>query len=716
MSWPWSQLGLSGPSDLSEVRRAYAEKLKTTHPEDDPEGFQRLHSAYQLASRMARQNRRKARPAPAEQKEPPKVEREKKEFDYDQLLQEGSESPRLSREQEKEEDFDFDQLLREGSESPRLSREQEKEGDFDFDQLLREGSEPPRLSREQEKEEDFDFDQLLQEKGECPHSLREEEGGEQDFDFERLIAEGEAERAEARRRRGEARRRSQEQKRQERLRQEQARRNAYEQERRSRFDQEQFRWQNTETILHTIEMLYNAQADREAWEKFFQSPLFQQTKGSLDLIFGLEDFVSAKSLSQEVRLALFLAYGFDKGPSRPELRPLYQMLLSAWQAARSKKKKEWLLNILAVPITLGLIYVAAVILMSPLLIVFILLGLLAIHGLNKGWLRRRPKNLARGQRSSFYVLCFLAGCVIAVAFLLPGLWESARELTVAGDPRARVCLYLEEDYGVKFRSLYTGNSPRFDNVFAPEDSHTQFFLAGPDGERDEKNGKLGYTTNYPEMMVLWQLEKFARDRGITGVKELDQELEPWETNGIFLVTLPFYGAEDTITALGELLEELAQEDWYQPRTPAYEIVLCSRRMEEGWVILTRWKPTDGPFNAEAVCTLYETDFAHAYCAQLLQEEELDRDFIHGGEEHYTLTDGGMAELKGQECRRLYGLDAGGQVRMEYYISVEGGNIYCVPGGFWDGVGTEEDIQFYRLLHRDATGGMLQLFYPWITPY
>ena len=45
MSWPWSQLGLPGPSGLSEVRHAYAEKLKITHPEEDPEGFQRLHSA-----------------------------------------------------------------------------------------------------------------------------------------------------------------------------------------------------------------------------------------------------------------------------------------------------------------------------------------------------------------------------------------------------------------------------------------------------------------------------------------------------------------------------------------------------------------------------------------------------------------------------------------------------------------------------------------------
>ena len=45
MSWPWNQLGLPGPAGLPEIRHAYAEKLKTTHPEDDPEGFQRLHSA-----------------------------------------------------------------------------------------------------------------------------------------------------------------------------------------------------------------------------------------------------------------------------------------------------------------------------------------------------------------------------------------------------------------------------------------------------------------------------------------------------------------------------------------------------------------------------------------------------------------------------------------------------------------------------------------------
>ena len=57
MSWPWNELGLSGPAGLPDIRSAYAQKLKTAHPEEDPEGFQRLHAAYQEASRRARRAR-----------------------------------------------------------------------------------------------------------------------------------------------------------------------------------------------------------------------------------------------------------------------------------------------------------------------------------------------------------------------------------------------------------------------------------------------------------------------------------------------------------------------------------------------------------------------------------------------------------------------------------------------------------------------------------
>ena len=70
MSWPWGELGLDCPASLEEVRQAYAHRLKQTHPEEDPEGFQRLHAAYQEARRLARQAQGKGRqplepPAPA---------------------------------------------------------------------------------------------------------------------------------------------------------------------------------------------------------------------------------------------------------------------------------------------------------------------------------------------------------------------------------------------------------------------------------------------------------------------------------------------------------------------------------------------------------------------------------------------------------------------------------------------------------------------------
>jgi hypothetical protein len=49
MNWALRRLGLRADADARAVKRAYAALLKTTRPEDDPEGFQALNEAYRAA-------------------------------------------------------------------------------------------------------------------------------------------------------------------------------------------------------------------------------------------------------------------------------------------------------------------------------------------------------------------------------------------------------------------------------------------------------------------------------------------------------------------------------------------------------------------------------------------------------------------------------------------------------------------------------------------
>ena len=42
----WEILGIKPTKDRNAIKEAYMEKLNIYHPEDDPEGFQRLREAY----------------------------------------------------------------------------------------------------------------------------------------------------------------------------------------------------------------------------------------------------------------------------------------------------------------------------------------------------------------------------------------------------------------------------------------------------------------------------------------------------------------------------------------------------------------------------------------------------------------------------------------------------------------------------------------------
>lgn len=124
MSWPWSELGLSGPADPREIRRAYAQRLKTAHPEEDPEGFQRLHTAYQAASKLARQ-RPAPSPPPSQRPEP---EPEQQDWDYRQLLQQDQDAaPARTGPQPAQKDWDYDRLFAEGKEEEEAVRRRKLE-------------------------------------------------------------------------------------------------------------------------------------------------------------------------------------------------------------------------------------------------------------------------------------------------------------------------------------------------------------------------------------------------------------------------------------------------------------------------------------------------------------------------------------------------------------------------------------------------------------
>ena len=52
--WPWSVLGIDETTDEGKIKEAYAAGLRKARPDDEPEGFQQLRQARDLAMALAR--------------------------------------------------------------------------------------------------------------------------------------------------------------------------------------------------------------------------------------------------------------------------------------------------------------------------------------------------------------------------------------------------------------------------------------------------------------------------------------------------------------------------------------------------------------------------------------------------------------------------------------------------------------------------------------
>lgn len=265
MNWPWGELGLDGPASLKEVRQAYAKRLKETHPEEDPEGFQRLHEAYQ-AARQAVRGHSSGIPRRELEEEAPRDTAP----DFSSLEEEASQDtvPDFSSLEEAPRDTALDfSVLEEETPEP---APQEAEGEtFDFDVLLEQEEVPPGEARRRTAEGGWDAARIFLQQ----RQARQEEARQAD-PF--LQQEGES---------------------------------------------------PAEAAVRMVHTLLREGQGPALWGAFFASPLFFQVKWEPAFLSGLMAAFGSYSVGDPaIRTAVLRAYGLEKGRPPKRLRPFYEKI------------------------------------------------------------------------------------------------------------------------------------------------------------------------------------------------------------------------------------------------------------------------------------------------------------------------------------------------------------------------------------------------------
>lgn len=226
-----------------------------------------------------------------------------------------------------------------------------------------------------------------------------------------------------------------------------------------------------------------------------------------------------------------------------------------------------------------------------------------------------------------------------------------------------ICQYLQEDFGFTAQSLYDGRWEDAYRYYLP--AQQLYFLAWPDGERDLSQGRLGYSTNLGNALLTQELESFGAQWMETCTLELVEEGGTADvyggTPGGYVLSLSLWDSEDCVAALGELMDELAREDWYSQLAPRFLLRLAVW----GQPFFTYTAPGD-PFDGAGVLSYYRDDLKWDLASYLVEESGLAAmDF---GEDVYWLEKMDTITLHGDTYVLLGGVDgeSGETVRLYLY--------------------------------------------------
>lgn len=304
MSWPWSELGLDGPSSLEEVRRAYAQRVKEVHPEEDPEGFQRLHTAYQQARQEARRARKTGQAGTAQQPRrpipPQPQENEGDSLDFTALLHPELEK-KESQPEPQESKLDFEALLGQ-EETGKKPQTPPQEPKLDFEALLSQ-DEPEKEPQAQSQEPELDFDTLLNQE-EAREEAKEEarkQKQEPSWDFQRLFHEEDA--------------------------------------KRTKWQSGGGQEESVSQALELVEMLFEEERSHQDWKRFLTSVVFFRVKWNPRFMAALAGAFQAEPvLDERIREAVCEAYGFRPGYVPQKYWAFYEAV-SGKKAQPEKEKK-----------------------------------------------------------------------------------------------------------------------------------------------------------------------------------------------------------------------------------------------------------------------------------------------------------------------------------------------------------------------------------------